>query len=264
METNAAMKFVVPKGGSFTEEMMPDGSRELTINPGIATACDTDCHMRKSFIKKVPASELSLNDDFIKYLPKTRRETKFKEEVIKVINTGVADFWRPVCDPSFDDYDRIFYGSGRMPAVGKSYNWWFKNAKEFCPGYGSRLGTDMEYVVFLAVLIKDLVASGKSMEWAWDVVCNDSKELGHYWNSPAPKQRLEPTARREVCGWYDLANTTKFLVDNGNDNRFWLAAGDYNFQGYDTPLADCAYRDYDYDEDNNFACGWLVFDKCPE
>jgi len=252
METNAAMKFVVPKGWSVTEEVMPDGSREFTIKPGTAP-----------LIKRVPASQLSLNDDFIKYLPKTGRERKFKEEVIKVITVGVSDFWRPVCDPSFVDYDRICYMRGKMPAVDKNYNWWLKISKEFCPEYGSRIGTKSEYIAFQAVLIKDLVASGKSMEWAWDAVCNDSKELGHYRNSAHSKPGFEPTGSREVCGWYDLANCYKLLGEDEESGGFWLVGGGYDDDSIDCPLADLCLV-YDRNGDDSCGCGWLVFDRYPD
>ena len=52
--------------------------------------------------KLVPASQLSLEDRWMKYQPKTNAERHFKELVETAIKKGLKDFWRPVCDPSFN------------------------------------------------------------------------------------------------------------------------------------------------------------------
>ncbi len=66
------------------------------------------------------------------------REKAFKELLTKVIKFGVSDFYRPKIDPGFDKQGNICYQAGLRPAVGKSYNWWAKSAKEFCPERNSR------------------------------------------------------------------------------------------------------------------------------
>ena len=221
----AEMKFVVPCGWDVNVELMADGSRVYTVRPG--TANDTVCHQQESIFKLVRASELSFTDYFLMYHPKTRAEFKFKDEVRKVIKAGVQDFFCPTLDPSFDGDERICYQAGTKPAIVKSYNWWYEHAKKYCPERKSRLGTKNEYIAFLAVLIKELVDSGKSLEWAWNFVCNDSKELEHYRNSSDDKHKLEATSNREVCGWCDLANTCKFLAKDNGANGFWLAGSRY-------------------------------------
>ena len=209
--------------------------------------------------KKVPASELSLNDDFIKnYIPKNFSEERFFEEVKRVIKDGVQDFYHPTLDPSFDVNGEICYQAGMMPAVGKSYNWWNEHAKMYCSERNSRLGTYSEYIAFLAVLIKEMVASGKfSLEEAWSSVHTDSKKLGHYLNSSDAKKKYETTGNREVCGWSDLANTFKILSDDDNTFRtFWLASGDCIEDSYEYPLAGIHYES---DSDHGyFGVGWLV------
>jgi hypothetical protein len=93
----------------------------------------------------VPASTLSLTDKFmVLHTPYDEREKVFKELLTDVIKSGVSDFYRPKLDPSLDANDKICYQTGLKPAVGKSYNWWKKNAKEFCPERKSRLGTKSE------------------------------------------------------------------------------------------------------------------------
>ena len=254
---NSEMKIMVPKGWIINEKLMNDGSRMLTIKP------DKACYLQEGFFKKVPASELSLEDNFLKYVPKTEREKEFKKEIKKVIKDGVRDFWRPICDPSFYG-DDICYKPGEMPAVGKSYEWWEEKAKCFCPERGSRLGTKQEYIAFLAVLIKEMISSGKAKKWAWNAVCNDSKELGHFGDSIDAKRDFEPTGSRGICGWYDLANTSKILGCEKGEYGMWTASG-----SYDDRFESRTYLFYLYHFNTGAGkwprkSGWLVLDSWPE
>lgn len=265
MFTNNELKIVVSKGCRVTVEENPDGRRVFKFAP------------EEDIFKLVPASKLSLNDDFLKYNPNTLAEAVFMEVVKKVIEAGVQDFYRPTLDPSFDDDGRICYQAGMKPAVGKSYNWWYEHSKKYYFERKSRLGTISEYIAFLAVFIKEMLASGKSLEWAWNAVCNDSKELGHYRNSNDAKYIFEATGNREVCGWCDLANTYKILAEDkeaggcrdlaniykilAEDDEasgFWLAGGGYDNYSINNPLAllyHDRFREYSY----SGSTGWLVF-----
>lgn len=261
-KTSTEFEIKVSGGRITCEQEIPDGKYKLVMEVE-TTAKDTTCYLRKGIFKKVPVSELRLDDEFLKYQPKTDEERKFKKLVETAIKNGLRDFWCPVYDPSFDDNGRICYEPGKMPAVGKSYIWWEENAKKYAPERGSRLGTKSEYVAFLAVLIKELVAFGKSVEWAWNAVCCDSKELGHYWNSKDAKHAFETTGSRDICGWYDLANSYKILAENEEAGGFWLAGGYYNDCSYRIPLAGLS-PDNSRGKDYGNSCGWLVFDSCPD
>lgn len=223
----------------------------------------SDCHQRECIFKGVPASELRLDDDFMKHQPKTEKERDFKKKVETAIKNGLKDFWRPICDPSFDDNGRICYELDKEPAVGVGYSWWVENAKAFCPERGSRLGTKSEYIAFLATLIKELIASGQSVEWAWNAVCNDSKELGHYLNSENAKYLFEPTGSRCICGFYDLGNTCKILSED-EAGRLWIAGGYFYSDGFSCPLARLYRRTSRNNDDGYRSVGWLVFDSCPD
>lgn len=232
---------------------------EIKVSGGKTPECD------RVFVK-VEASKLSLEDEFMKHRPKpkTWEEILFMEELEDVIKRGPKDFWRPVCDPSFDDEGRICYKPGKKPAVGKNYNWWEKNAKDFCPERGSRLGTHFEYIAFLAVIIKKMVENGWEAANAWHAVCNDSRKLGHYWNSENFKKGFEPTGSREICGFFDLANTGKILTDGSEaNNGFWIFSGSYGTPGNHFPLAWMEFHTWREGECER-QCGWLVFDSCPE
>ena len=210
----------------------------------------------------VEASTLSLDDKFMKYKPQTKQEKAFKKLISKAIKSELKDFYRPVCDPSFnDDMTGICYEFGKKPAVGKSYNWWANTAKEFMQN--SRLGTRYEYVAFLGLLIKKLVESGWSISTSWRAVCTDSIELGNYLNSDYEKFSLEDTGSREVYGFYDLANTLKILAEDKKAGSFWVAGGCYGCNSYYSPLARLRHDD----RRNiyfNYCVGWLVLNYCTD
>ena len=212
----------------------------------------------------VEASKLSLDDEFMKHKPKHEREKTFKKLLTKVIKKGLKDFYRPKYDPSFNkDRTGIIFKAGNKHAVYKSYNWWEKVAKEFMPERHSRLGTKSEYVAFLGVLIKKLVEDCKwNVADAWHAVCNDSKELGHYWNSKDAKHDFEDTGMREICGFFDLANTYKILAEDEDDSigGFWLAGGNYDNHSIIMPLASLI-RDTSLVKDYKGGVGWVVLEK---
>ena len=267
-------------GAKITNAMvMPDGTCKLTSEMANAGTMVTEVKDDDEFIL-VEASKLSLNDEFMQYEPETDKEREFKLLLAKAIKSGLKDFKRPKCDPSFNDEGVIIYEYGQDPesdpsfndegvicyeygqdpARGKSYNWWNQVAKKFKPEYNSRLGTKTEYVAFIGVLIKQLVEMGWSIKKAWDAVCNDSKELGHYCNSKhARYQDYESTGCREICGFYDLANFCKILADDERSLGFWRASGGYWNNSCCFPLASLNYR-IDPDSDYHDCVGWLVLD----
>ena len=91
------------------------------------------------------------------------------------------------------------------------------------------------------------------------MVCLDSKELGHYYNSTnANHYEYEPTGSRKVEKWYDLANVCK-IIKRDEGNSFAMVSGNYDVSGKYRPLAFTLpvfdpWRAY-YD-----SVGWLVFD----
>ena len=243
----------LPVGRIVEIKELPDGSykvvQEVAEEVVVKTAISDDD------LILIEAESLSKDDEFMQYEPRTESEERTKDLIAEAIKSRVKNFYRPVLDPSFTA-NGIGYVAGKKPAVGKSYNWWVDTAKKFNPSRKSRLGTRLEYGAFLGVLIKKLVEEGKSVEWAWNAVCNNSKELGHYWNSENAKHEFEPTGSRCICGFYDHANTYKILAEDNEAGGFWLAGGYYNFFSYCNPLA--ALFLYTGRRDDLSGVGWLV------
>ena len=208
----------------------------------------------------IEAEKLSMDDEFMKFEPVTVEEHATKELISKAIKLKVKNFYRPKYDPSFtEDGKGICFVSGKKPAVGKSYNWWDEAAKKYKPERNSRLGTRLQYAAFLGVLIKKLIEEGKSMEWAWNAVCNDSRELGHYWNSENAKHEFEPTGSRMVCVFYDLANIYKILAEDEEAGGFWLSGGCFDNNGDNIPLAGL-YSGFYRGNNYYYGVGWIVVD----
>lgn len=259
------IKLKLSQGRITQVKVQPDGCYEFVVE----SEESVDAKLQKIFktetseglFSLIEASKLSLKDKFMKYKPKTQMEKKLKELLEQVIKGGVKDFWRPSLDPSFtDDKAGICYVAGKEPAVGKSYNWWNKTAKEYNPNRCSRLGTKSEYVAFLGVLIKALVSEGWTITAAWNAVCNDSKELGHYWNSENALHNFEPTGSRAICGFFDLANTCKILAEDEEAGGFWLAGGNGDSNSYNFPLAGLYHYSNQF-SNYNISVGWLVLEE---
>jgi len=253
MKKTAEMKIEISNARISNAIIMPDGTCKLELEMETVTS-----EKAKNGCIRVPASKLSLEDAFMEHKPETVAEKKFKDSLTKVIKNGIEDFYRPAMDPSFSDNEetKIHYMKGEKPAIGKSYNWWKETVKdsEFC------LGTKAQYVAFLGVLIKMLVAKGWTCCEAWDAVCNNSQNLGHYWNSDDAKYQFEDTGSRKICGFFDLANTYKILAEDEEAGGFWLAGGYYlNCSNY-SPLAFLVLN-YNYFNNHCDSVAWLVLKK---
>lgn len=216
---------------------------------------------KDSMFALIEASQLSLNDDFMKHEPESDNQWELKKSLTEAIENGLSDFWAPKLDPSFsEDGTGLVFEADKMPAVGKSYNWWEEKAAEYLPERGSHLGIDIERVAFLGALIKKLIDNGCSVSETWYAVCDDSKELGHYWHSENAKHVFEPTGSREICGFCDLANTYKYLGAGNIGSYYCITGGSYNCNSIDSTLTTRYYhndRNFDYKN----TVGWIVLSK---
>ena len=260
MKTTAEMKIEVSNAriSNAIATVMSDGTCKIELEVEMAMQKQNNNEIANDGCILVEASKLSLKDVFMSHKPKTKAEKKFKAILTDVIKTGIEDFYRPAMDPSFSDKEKtkIHYMAGEKPAVGKSYNWWKETVKDskMC------FGTKAQYVAFLGVLIKMLVDKGWTVGEAWDAVCNDSKKLGHYWNSDNAKHQFEDTASREICGFFDLANTYKILAEDEAAGGFWLAGGSYCSNSGYYPLADLDLF-INCGDDHDYGVAWLVLKK---
>lgn len=227
--------------------------QNVTVSDEVSGTFDDDLIL-------IEAENLSVEDKFMRYVPRTHEENILKNLIIQAINQKVRNFYCPKYDPSFsDDNAGIVYRGGNKPAVDKSYMWWSevsRNTGSFV--WVSSLGTRWEYVAFLGVLIKKMVEAGRSVQWAWDVVCNDSIAIGNY---KTARQRFEFTGSEGICGFCDLANTYKILAGDQHDGSFWVASGCYRDDSFKAPIAHMRKVYNHAYEPEPYAVGWIVFYK---
>ncbi len=206
----------------------------------------------------VRASTLSLEDEIFKHVPETDNQRKFKERLLKVMKgSKLEDFRAQVMDPSVDNNDLIYYKQGGKPEFRRPARWWEKEAKEFLPEKGSRLGFTEERILFLAMLIKELNNElGYSVSKSWKLVCDQSREIGHYIDSKGDFGDYEAAGSRRIGRWYDLANFCK-ITKNGKANSLSLVGGAYVYCGANLPLAN-VFRDWNPDRGHDDSVGWIV------
>ncbi|MGN1299201.1 MAG: hypothetical protein ACI4UE_04390 [Candidatus Scatovivens sp.] len=208
----------------------------------------------------VEASKLSFLDAFLLHQPKTLNQKKFKAELEEIIKSGIEDFRKPIYDPSFGEgEEEILFIPDAIAAVKFSPDSWKKLSKKIKAEKKSRLGTRKQYVAFLGVLIKMLISEkGYEISEAWKAVCDDSSKLGHYFNSWCAKRNFEPTGCRKVVYWYDLANTTKIILDDESDELL-LAAGNFYTYGNKNPLYHFETINHIFAK-SDFSVGWIIMD----
>lgn len=247
---------ILPVGEVVEIKKLPDG-RSLVVQEVSEEVVPAFKVLSEDELVLIEAERLSLGDKFMQHEPCTEAEDKAKNLIIESIVAGVKSFYRPKFDPSFSA-DGIQFVAGKKPAVGKSYEWWYDVANRYASSRNSRLGTCLEYGAFLGVLIKRLAQEGKTVEWAWAAVCNDSKELGHYFDSDNAKYEFEHTGSRLSYGFYDLGNTCKILAADDSSSYFWLAGGSCIDCGSNLPIATLNHKDCRCSGYND-SVGWIVF-----
>lgn len=253
------MVFKAQNGTKFNRATISEDGQTITLEGSTECPETNTSNSPQNFEEMFPiveASNLSLKDNFMKYKPQTEEQKRLKKSLEQGIKEGLTDFRRPIMDPSIDEDGKITFKAGNKPAVGKNSYWWEENAKAFMPEKDSRQGILKEYDAFLGTLIKYLVNEENwSVEDAWTAVCDDSKELGHYWNSENAKHTFEPTGSRPVGKWNDLANTYK-IVGN-SETGFSLCGGIFSDVSDVFPLADVFADNFPIDGLDD-SVGWLV------
>lgn len=202
---------------------------------------------------QVEGSDSKIYSELLKHKTVNDCEEDFMKNLRTAIEAGIKSFKVPVCDPSIDENGKLQFVPGFKVPVGYSYNELEKLAEE----NSLRLGTKNEYFLFLGTMLNRLIAEGWSETAAFEAVCTDSTELGHYANSADAKDDFELTGSRKIVGKCDLANTYKILAKDEKAGGFWLAGGCYVEGGFDYPLADLDLNFFYVDQYSN-SVGWFV------
>lgn len=297
----------LPAGEIVETRKLDDGTYEIIQEvpkfPGVSEEKIESCRRRcssknddDSVFILIEAEKLSYDDTFMQYDPQTENERLTKQLIAKAIETGVKNFYKAKRDPIYWMYDIISFEIEGVPCNGASYDWWKEIAREYNPQRNSRLGTVLQYEAFLGVLIKKLVEEGKSIEWAWNAVCNDSLELGDFYSNSDSMSifpmldhtrknifidKHRQTGTKPICGFCDLAVSEKILAtdpvsqkilapgavskkilsrDKG-DVAYWLASAHFNQYSREYPIAQLKGVQHPILVNwTSLAVGWIVMD----
>lgn len=205
----------------------------------------------------IDPSEL-VGHKLLEHTSKTEWQEILLANILKGIEMKLPAFRVSCMDPS-EENGKIVFKSGNKPAVGHSAAWWDETWKKFMPSKNSRSGTELHYAAFLGKLMKYLIdKKNYSVTDAWRAVCNNSIDMGHYWNSEDAKDNLEPTGSRKVGDFFDLANTSKILK-SWKSSGFFYASGCFDNFSAHFPLMHMFYC-YDPVQLYYHTVGWLVMD----
>lgn len=249
-------KTVAKVDGKITRVNILDGGNAVEILYDTA---------KLSFEEKFPivrASELSLEDAFLKHEPTTNNQRRLKNSLIAGITAGLKDFRCTAIDPSLDEDENLVYEAENKPDFGYSAKFWVKKLKQFMPEKNSRMGLLKEHDALLGLLIKCLTEEEKwEVSKAWKAVCDDSEklELDRCYNSENAKHDFETTGIRKVWLLYNLAKTRKIIADNDLASAFWHRVNFCCDVSCYSSLADVCNR-HNYCDCWCDSAGWLVFD----
>lgn len=186
----------------------------------------------------------------------TNKQRKFKANVLKALcNKPKEEFrWIPVYEPTKDDNGNIQYVSGANVLIElNSYNW-EKTLKNYSPENGSREAPITTYFLLLLRWLKDGLATIEQL-------ADDSRNIGHYWDSENTKHDFEKTGEREfggLCGF--VGNTYKEVKDSDSSSGFSLLGGEYYGYGDECPVAN-VYHDSNPDIPKYLSVGLLELTK---
>lgn len=196
---------------------------------------------QEEFEQIFPITDISklIGHKLLEHKPESGEQKRLLDYILRGIELKLPPFRSPIMDPSKEN-GRVVFKLGCKPAVGQSAVWWRENWKAFLPMKNSRSGTEFHWAAILGEVMMHLVEEENySVSEAWKAVCDDSRNLGHYWNSDGAKHYFEPTGSRKVGKFYDLANTCKVL-EKWDGSGFLLGSGYYGNNSKGCPLADIA------------------------
>lgn len=167
----------------------------------------------------------------------TSEQKTFKENVLKAIeNMPDEGFrWIPAYEPSKDENGNIQFVSGQKVLRGLSSYEWEEKANSYSPDNGSQMASITTYFLLLLRWLKDGHATVEQL-------ADDSKDIGHYWDSENAKHDYEKTGERQFGGLDGfVGNTYKIVKDPDSGSGFSVLGGRYDRGGNSYPVADVCH-----------------------
>jgi len=157
------------------------------------------------------------------------------------VKNAVSTWHTMVYEPSKDVDGNLQYIAGKEVLRNISNYSWERKFQNYSPENGSQMSSITTYYLLLLRFLKDGFATIEQL-------ADDSKEIGHYYDSIDAKHEYEKTGERQLGGIYGFGgNTFKVVKDPESPSGFSILGGDcYNY-GCKYPLADGEEDDYPYD-----------------
>ena len=195
--------------------------------------------------------DILYNEDGKKREFVTKRQYKFKANVMKALDKMPKEGfrWIPVYEPSEDSNFNLQYVAGKDVLIHRSPDLWNDICRFYSFENESRMATITTYFLLLLRFLKDGFATIEQL-------ADDSREIGHYWDSKDTKHILEKTGERQLGGLYGFAGNTRKLVNSETFANFALLGNDASVGGNEFPLANVEY-DVKRDYWDSFTVGWL-------
>lgn len=173
-------------------------------------------------------------NEILDFEPETELQKELKDDILEGLN--LPAFRTSAVDASVEN-GKIVFKRGAEPAVGHPASWWDGNFKELFPEKNSGLCNQLERAVYLGSIMKILVEEwGYSVKEAWNEVCVDSRNVGHYRTCEDARHDFELTGSRRVGPFYDLANTCKIIKDS-KTSMYVIVGGYFGHSSRTCPLA---------------------------
>lgn len=153
----------------------------------------------------------------------TEKQKKFRVDVMKALKYMPEESfrWIPVYEPSIDFRGNLQYVSRATVLRNLTSCEWEKKFQKYSPENGSQMASKTTYFLLLLRLLKDGLATMEQL-------ADDSKEIGHYWDSENAKHEMEKTDERQFGGLYGFAgNTHKIVRDFESSSGFSNLGGSY-------------------------------------
>ena len=164
----------------------------------------------------------------------TSEQKAFKSNVLKAIENMPAEGfrWLPAYEPSKDKNGNIQFVSGELVLRELSSYEWEEKADGYSPENGSQMASITTYFLLLLRWLKDGHATVEQL-------ADDSKEIGHYWDSKNAKHDYEKTGERQFGGLNGfVGNTYKIVKDPDSGSGFSILGGRYFDSGVKSPASD--------------------------
>ena len=169
----------------------------------------------------------------------TEKQKKFRKNVLKALNMPTEGFrWIPVYEPSLGEDNNLQYVAGKEVLRKLTVHEWEEKCQNYSPENESKMATITTYFLLLLRLMKDGFAT-------LEQVADNSKEIGHFWDSNDAKYEFEKTGERQLGGLYGfVGNTRKIVKDSESSTGFSLLGGTYRLHGDENPLANVVRGNY--------------------